>query len=199
MRRATLLALAGFSLAVLTSGCMSVGVELEPISFEYPSSGVGGQPVLADIALVQGQEQKQISRVLVDVLTHEFELGIEAPTLALGEPLPEGETIVTQYLGVPTTTIEEHNRSYPELALAPGFLYQLAYQIKYRLEDRELLFQVTPLLQRRAGGGAWRDASRRDYSSVFFVEPLEAALRQKLRNELGRNTAANLSGGGAIL
>jgi len=166
-------------------GCQGKNIVLLDIPFQYRTLGAANEGVRFPV-IPLGKEKQALSLALVRALQG-MEYSIVAPTVLIGEPLPEMQLLQTDAVPLSMASIKGHNSSSAIASIPTNALYRLSYELKYSvkpqttLAEKHFSLMVWSKLERRGAGGQWHDYPR-PYSGKYFAEQL----RERIESELER-------------
>jgi hypothetical protein len=156
--------------------------------FTYDGRGVGPNPVLNSIALKPNEEDRFVSRSLLDAL-QQLQFSVAKHDLSATIPLAPNQTHETDIVPLSRDLIASHDAANPRLGLGTDVIYGLQYRVQYAVDTRprtrSFVIDVTPVVYRRgAASSRWRDYNS-DYSSDFFAQRLIQQVSKNLSEAQG--------------
>jgi hypothetical protein len=183
MDRFALALLFGALVIVASFGTAAAADKKDQFRFSLPISydafGIGPQPTMSTVTLAQGQEPKKVTFALIQALQALHLSVVKPKDVDLSDPLPQNTRFATNTVPLTRQDIDEHNTQFPSAKMPTDRLYELEFQGRFKIVDRELVVELTPVLHYRGRIGKLRQYNNA-FGGQFFHRKLKALLVAQL-------------------
>ena len=148
-----------------------VGYDASKVSFSVPflyrGMGMGPEPLLGMVVVERGEEDRLVSRALLETM-QAMQMSIVEPPASLEHLIPAGLTWKTGITVLDQGLIQQHNERFPHMALPTDRIYGLQYVGSYVIQNKEFRFRLESHLYHRGIGAEFRPYQKKVLKHVLL-------------------------------